>query len=111
MDIPITELSYNQKNYIKMKDYYIKYRADHRDKQKEYNDKNKDIMKEYHKKRYQEIKVKLFTKATCECGSKVCASAMARHCLTPRHVVLLQKIKQAEEEELLKQLKYIILKN
>ena len=101
MDIQMTELSYNQKNYIKLKDYYKKYRDDHRDKQKEYNDKNKEIMKDYHKKRYQNIKEKLLIKATCECGSKVCASAMARHCLTPRHkVLLMQKMAQAGEQEL-----------
>ena len=85
MEIEIKELTKNQEKYFKLKEYYKKYRENHKTTQKEYNDNHKDERKEYHKNRYLNIKEKMLLKNKCICGAYICSSAMKRHILTDKH--------------------------
>ena len=96
------KLTKNQENYIKLKDYYQKYRDDHKEQQKQYNDKNKDLMKDYYKNRYLVMKEKMLNKIKCDCGSFVCSSAMKRHIKTAKHNLIISQIEIAKNETLQK---------
>ena len=96
MDISMSELSFNQKNYIKLKDYYKKYRDEHKETQKEYYEKHKEGMKEYHVNRYLKIKEDMLKKEKCVCGASVCSSAMKRHTQTVKHQFIMNQRELAE---------------
>jgi len=100
MDITTSEstLSKNQEKYIKLKDYYKKYRDEHKKNQKDYYEKTKEGMKEkeYYTNRYLKIKEDMLKKEKCVCGAFICSSAIKRHIKTVKHQFVMTQIELAE---------------
>jgi len=84
---------WHEDNKDKINEYYKKYRDENKEKIKKYRDENKEKIKENAKKYYEENKEKISEKITCECGSIVRKSDIAKHQKTLKHISFLDNTK------------------
>ena len=84
---------WHEDNKDKINEYYKKYRDENKEKIKKYRDDNKEKIKENAKKYYEENKEKISEKITCECGSIVRKSDIAKHQKTLKHISFLDNTK------------------
>ena len=95
------ELFCKEDDYIKIYDNNLnqlrayltrqEYKKKDNEKHKKYRDENKEKETNRHKKYYDENKEKRKEKITCECGSIVRKSDIARHCKSKKHIAYIQK--------------------
>ena len=88
---------YREQNKDKISEFQKEYREQNKDKnsefQKEYREQNKDKISAYREQNKDKLSVKAKTKVTCECGSVVNKSSLARHKKTKKHQAYLESQK------------------
>ena len=79
----VYDKQYYQDNKDKIKEHQKQYRERNKDKIKEYK---KEYSKQYYEQNKDTILTKLKEKITCECGSTINKSEIARHRRSKKHI-------------------------
>ena len=81
----------NRSKKERMKEYREKNKEHIKEQKKKYYEKNKDKIKELYEKNKEKINEKKKEKITCECGSIIRKSDLARHKKSGKHLEYLKK--------------------